>query len=896
MSVLDGVLHRLRVLLRGEGYARETEREIRFHVELESLQQTHDGLAQRDAELVARKTLGNVTYYREEVRRMTPIAWFDGLGQDLRYAWRGIRRSPGFAVTVIVTIALGLGVNAAMFSLLDHLLMQPPAGIARPNEVRRLYFEVSRQNEPGGRIAYDYFPYLDVRAITIAEDSGLAIAAYMEPDSVLVVDGKRQTAGLVSLASQKYFSVLGLRPALGRFFTHDEEQIEIPTRTVVISDAFWHRAFNADRRVLGRTIRFRQHPYVIVGVASPDFAGIDLDRADLWAPMNTAENSSGMPGPWYESFANSFRMIARLRAPGEERHVLDVATNAVRAVHIPHLVYDSTARVLTGPVVRALGPMKRDQEITVAARIGGVSVIVLLIAAANVANLLLLRATRRKREIAVRRALGVSQARLMRQLAVESTVLILLGGAAAAVLAIWVGAALRRLVMPHVVWAGGALDARTITFVVVTSLVIGVVTGLAPAAQAKRFDLAASLKAGTRDAAYQRSRLRSALLAFQAALCTILLVGTGLFVRSLGNMESVSTGYAEIDNVLLVRLMFDDEQRHTTEVAAALPGIAQRLATLDGVAAAAYASVSPLSGASFHELFLPGRAELPQISRDFGPSVTSVSPDYFRATGIAIRHGRSFAATDVATGPRVVIVSETMARAYWPGQDALGRCIVLDKRENPCSTVVGVAADAHRFQIIEQPVGQFYLPAAQDPGSAANLIVRVQGGRAIAVRRDIDQILRQALPNVASTSTKTMFDVLEPQLRPWRLGATLFAALGGLAVLVAAVGIYSVVAYGVSQRTHEMGVRIALGARASDILDVVLADSLGVVAVGIGIGIVSSLLLGRLVASLLFGITSSDPSVLIAAITGLCALGTIASLVPAWRATRVDPATTLRNE
>jgi putative ABC transport system permease protein len=319
MSLFDGIRHRISVLFRGRDYARETEQEIQLHLELASLSKT----GQRhvvDTEVTARREFGNRTYYREEVRRMTPSAWFDGLFQDFTYAWRGIRRSPGFAVTVVVTIALGLGANAAMFSLLDHLLVQAPAGVVRPGEIRRLYRDMRRPKElPGDRVVFDIFRYPQLRAVLAAEDSTLQIGAMSGEDSVVVTDGTRRAFGFEALVSANYFSVLDVRPQLGRFFTKDEARIETPTPVVVISDAFWHGAFDADLTVLGRTIRLDDQTYTVVGVAPPEFSGIDLDRTDVWAPLNTFSAPSQNARPWYESAAAGFYPFARMPLREEKR-------------------------------------------------------------------------------------------------------------------------------------------------------------------------------------------------------------------------------------------------------------------------------------------------------------------------------------------------------------------------------------------------------------------------------------------------------------------------------------------------------------------------------------------------------------------------------------------------
>jgi predicted permease len=893
MSFIDGLRHRMHVLFRRDTYMRDVERELLFHVELQTLSRTATLETEHDAEIEARRLVGNLTYYREETRRMTLLRWLDRVHQDVVYAVRGLRRFPGFTVTVIVTLALGFGVNAAMYSMLDQVFRREPAGVANPNQVRRVYQDLKSSNDPSGRIIVDNFTFPHFRALSSAASS-VSMTAFTKPDSVALIDGATRIPAQRSLVTANYFRLLGLQPALGRFFAAEEERIETPAPVAVISNAFWHREFEADTRVIGRKVSLNHQPVTIIGVGPIDFTGVDLDVADIWLPANmfAASNTST---PWYENYYAGFRVLMRVRSAADEAQLLAVGPAALRGVHILYLLADSTARVATGPLIDADGPMKPAQEVEVATKISWISLIVLLIAAANVTNLLLLRAASRRREITVRRALGVSYARLCEQLVIESTVLALLGGMSALIVAYWTGTALRRLMMPRVHWPSGPVDTHTLLFLLGTSLIIGVTTGLAPAIHAMRPNLTDSLKAGMNAGSYQRSVLRSALLVAQAALCVMLLVGAGLFARSLQNVKSIDVGYG-VDDVVTLQPILAPSGGPPTDITSALSDATEQLSRVQGVEASGYAMVGPMLGFAFGSLFLPDRDSLPTVRGDGGPSFNVVSADYFRAAGLAVRSGRAFTNADNAQSSLAVIVSERMARTYWPGATAIGKCLIVGNRSSRCSIVVGVVADAHRERLIEQPVMQYYLPLSQTTSKPRVLVVRTRSGRQRAIATEAEEILNHVMPGLDGVSVETMSAALEPELRPWHLGATLFTAFGVLAMVVAGIGVYSVVAYGVTQRTHEMGVRMALGARTADIADLVFSEGIRLLVVGISLGLAGALALGRFVSSLLFGVTAYDPSVLIGATTALCALGLIACAVPAWRATRVDPAIALRSD
>jgi predicted permease len=611
----------------------------------------------------------------------------------------------------------------------------------------------------------------------------------------------------------------------------------------------------------------------------------------MWTPANTYAGSPGAD-PWYTTYRNSFRVVARIPAGVVEEQLLTTASQAVRSVHMKRYAYDSTALVLSGPIVRSLGPARRAQEVTIATRLAGVALIVLLITCANVANLLLVRATRRRREIAVRRVLGVSAGRLYEQLLTESVLLAALGGAAALLFALWAATALRRLLLPGVQWSGGAVDLRTVLFAGIAALIVGVAAGLAPALNATQPDLTTALKSG-REGGFRRSRLQSALLIAQAGLSVILLVGAGLFVTSLRNVRAIELGY-DVERSLFIRPMFGATPPSATEIGAGLTQVGARLSSAPGVEAVGFASSLPMQGYSAMPIFLPDRDSLPALGDERGASFNSVSPGFLPAVGVQLIAGRNFNEGDREGSLGAVIVSRAMAHAFWPGQPAVGKCLILEKRANPCSIVVGVAEDVNRLIVIEKASMQYYLPLAQYPSVPADVAIRTNPENMAAVRALAGAELKRAFPSMTTPFIRVMRGSLESQYRPWRLGALLFTAFGALALLVAAIGVYSVVSYAVSQRVHEMGVRIALGAGVADILRLVARESITTVGLGVALGIVAALGLGRLVASLLYGISERDPVVLAASALVLCLVGVAASLVPAWRAARVDPVTALR--
>ncbi|HTL04888.1 MAG TPA: FtsX-like permease family protein, partial [Gemmatimonadales bacterium] len=547
------------------------------------------------------------------------------------------------------------------------------------------------------------------------------------------------------------------------------------------------------------------------------------------------------------------------------------------------------SRVELAPVLHDRGPKARG-EARVAVWLAGVAVVVLLIACANVANLLLARALRRRRELAVRLALGVSRARLLRQLLTESTLLALLGGAAGLLTAHYGGGVLRAGLLSYVDWSvTGLFDRRILLFTALCALLTGALTGALPAMQAGRTRVASELKSGGREGSRRTTRVRAGLLVLQAALSVMLLIGSGLFLRSLRNVNAVDLGY-QPSRLLHV----STDYRGTVLTAEARNALQQRLLerarSFGGVESATVTWAVPYWASDVEDVFVPGRGSVNHL----GPMyLNRVAGDYFTTTGTPILQGRALTEADRHPPVTATVVSETMARLVWPGQSALGQCLKLDADTMPCRQVVGVAKDVRWGSLGDQDRMQHYHPLPLD--GRGRLYVRTSGDpRRLAepLRRELQTLV----PGTTYVTVIPLASTLDYLLRPWRLGATMFTLFGGLALLVAAIGLYGVIAYSVTQRMHEMGVRIALGARTPALLRQVVGEGVRVTLLGVGLGFAGAFLAGKVIASLLFGVPARDPVTFVVVGTVLLLVAILASLVPAWRATRVDPNLALRAE
>jgi predicted permease len=876
----------------------DLDAELGFHFDMTVSELVRAGMPPEEARREAERRFGDVNRHRHALAaidrtraaRAGRAEWWSGIAQDVRYAARGLLHHPGFTLAAVVTLALGIGANAAMFGIVDRLLLAAPAHVRDPARVVRVYFKTERPGPGRQAVAVgDVTSYPKFLALRDDNRSFAALAAHVDQEATLG-QGAETRPVRVSLASAEFFPMLGVRPALGRFFTADEERRE--ERLAVLSHGFWRGAFGGDPRVLGRALRLGRTTFTVIGVAPPGFSGLRLDAPDIWLPL-AASAPVLVSSQWKERGWFFLALAGRLR-PEATREQATAELGAAWRRDAEAAGDKRQATILLGSVLSDRGPM-RSREATVAAWLAGVSAIVLLIACANIANLLLARALRRRKEIAVRLALGAGRGRLVRLMLAESILLALLGGMAALVLARWGGDAMRSLLLPNIDWEGSPIGTRALWFTGAMAVVAGVVAGLLPAIQGSRPDLLSSLKAGVREGMVTRWRTRRALLITQAALSVVLLVGAGLFVRSLRNARAVDLGF-DADRVLAVQFDFGGLGVLASVKEDIYTRALERVRRMPGVEHAALSMTAPFRSTIISDLYVPGLDSVPRQDGSL-PLHNAVTADYFTTMGIRILQGRAITSEDRAGTELAVVVNDAMARALWPEESALGKCIRIDADSVPCSTVVGVSENGHHRSLNEAPPMQYY--AAIDQGGAAvslrTLMIRPSGDAGVFASR-----LRRELSALGADVPYPDIHILEefvaPELRPWRLAATMFAIFGLLALAVAAVGLYGVIAYNVAQRTHEMGVRVALGASRVDIVRMVVRDGVGVALIGVAIGAGVALWAAKLAEPMLFGVAPRDPMVFGGVVLALTVVAMVASGIPAIRAARVDPGNALKVE
>ena len=802
--------------------------------------------------------------------------------QDLRYALRTFARSPALVAAAVVCLALGIGANATIFGVVDTLLFRPPPQVQDPERIVRLYFR--RRLPPFGTNTSSITGYPLYTLIRESARSFDALAAYTYSQKASLGRGVDARRVRVVLASASYFPLLGVRPALGRFYLADEDRPDGPA-VVVLGYGFWRASFQNDSGILGRQLQLGRSSYTVVGVAPERFTGVNLENVDAWVPLTTA--TPELMGPSSLNRGSYFLQIIGRLGPGGREAAEREATLAFRAEDV-YSGGDSNAVALLGPVQHARGP-ELSQNARVSMWLTAVSVIVLLVACANVANLLLARALQRQREIAVRLALGAARLRLARQLVTESVLLALAGGVAALLVTLWVGPVIRAFLLPDIPALASAVDGRVLLFTGGVALLTGFLAGLVPALQVGRADLTPALKAGAGEGRYRRSRLRSALLVGQVALTVTLIVGAGLFARSLRNVAGQDFGF-DPAHTLLATMDLRAAGYRPAQINQLNLQMLARLEGLPGVEAAA-ATIGHFGWATASSVSVPGRDSIPQLKAG-GPYYQRVTAGYFAAMGTPV-HGRAFTPAD--RGSPVAIVNETMARLLWPGESAIGKCFLVgsDKR---CAGIIGVVPDARRFNAVEDASMHFYVPFTDDSSEFITALVVRARGRPQDLVAPVRAALQQTAANLPYAAVTPLADLVAPSIRPWRLGTTMFGVFAGLALVLAAVGLYGVLSYTVAQRSHEIGIRMAMGARRGNVLGLMVGQGVKIAALGAGIGAVAALAGGRVLSSLLYGVSPRDPLVLLGAAVIPLVVAAIASYVPARRAAKVDPVVALRYE
>jgi putative ABC transport system permease protein len=836
----------------------------------------------------------------DDTRALRLAALVEAMTHDIRYALRGLRAKPGFTAAVVLTLGLGIGANAAMFGIIDRLMFRAPAYLHDPGRVNRVYVHDPHNQSDGVDNNLLYSEYLDFARWTTQFDGLAAFGQRM----LAVGSGEDAPDTQVAYVSASFFTFFDAPPALGRYFVASEDAAPAGATVAVLSYGFWQTHYGGNAAALGKAIQIENTTFTIIGVAPDGFTGIsDGPRPAVYIPITTFAGvvlgfkhyqyyTVDYVGPGVQMLVRRRRGVTVAAATAELTADYRRSTAAEASIDKTPDFDVAKARALAGPMLLQRGPMAtRDGRI--ASWISGVSLIALLIACANVANLLLARALRRRREIALRVVLGVSRMRLLAQLMTESVILATLGGIVG--LAIGEGGAriLQSLFLQTGESVAVATDWRTLGFCAIVALTAGLITGLAPLFHAGRDDLAAALKGGQREGTRQRSGLRSALLVFQGTLAVVLLVGAGLFERSLRNVRALRLGY-DVDPVMLVH----DRGRGSPHTELERANLARRLEAralgIPGVESAAQALSVPLFfDWTVGPLFATGSDS---VKHHGYVTMQAGSPSFFQTMGTRILRGRGFTIEDTRSSRKVVIVSEAMARALWPGRDALGQCVRVGADTMPCKTVVGIAENIKSTGVTEDSGLHYYVPIEQSGhGANVSIFIRVHGNATNYVET-VRRTLQMEMPASSFVVVKTMRDVVGPEERSWESGATMFTAFSGLALILAAIGLYSVIAFDVAQRTHELGVRIALGAQVRDVLQLVIGAGLrfGIIAVVVGLGI--TLLTGRLVAPLLFEVSPRDPMILGAVGAVLLGVAVVASGIPALRATRVDPNVALRAE
>jgi predicted permease len=804
-------------------------------------------------------------------------AQLDILRQDLVYALRQLRRSPGFTAVAVLSLAIGIGANVTIYSGARAFLQRPPDAV-RPAELVRVY---RGAHSPLPR---DWFLHFARNSRTLTD----MIAEDPMPLGLERGPGESERV-YATVVSENYFRALGVPPALGTVFAG--EPGDPVGAVVVLSHAFWTSRLGGDPGIVGRTLRLNAQPFTVVGVAREGFQSSQFGWAPaVFIPLSEQARLRGLaPGALAQSSFYITGRRARGRTPEQvEAELLGLAAtlpDAPLELTQPGAFRVERARGITAEV--------RTPAAVVSAFLMAVVGLVLLIACANLANLLLARATVRRREVAIRLALGVSRARLVRQLLTESVVVALVGGAAGFGVAAYLTRLLPRLLpdVPEVAFDLSP-DGRVLLFAAVLAVVTGLVFGLLPALQASRTDIQGVLKADSPGSGSRRSRLRSAFLVAQVSLATVLLVAAALFLRGLGNAAGIDPGFrsarvADLPIDLSLR-QYDDERGRVY-----YRELLERVRGLAGVEAAALIGFVPLSGSNSGTGVAPATADPTDRSAFRGTTFTPVAPGYFAMFGIPIIRGRAFEDGDREGVPAVAIANESFARMMWPDAEAVGQRALFGGDD--VVTIVGVVPDTKYKSLGDQNEPFLYLPSTQWYQGAMVLQVRLANdtpAERVAIRRTV-QALDPGLPLPAIT---TMAHDMGISLLPARLGAGLLGAFGGLALLLASLGVYGVTAYLVGQRTAEIGIRTALGASAGNVLALVMRDTVRLVAIGSALGLAGGIGVGRIASGWLYGVGALDPLALGGAVAVLLAVALLGTWLPARRALAVDPIRALRSE
>ena len=875
---------------------RDVDDEMQLHIDLRTEELVRQGYDPNRARELAREMFiadpATLDALHETAsdrnRHMRTAERWESLWQDLRYAGRRLSREPMLTAFTIGTLALGLGANITAFSVFDRVLLRGPEHVREPDRLVRLY--VRTDAPPAGVRTMPWLPHTAFETLDRIMTSVDGMAAY-RVDDMMVGTGAASRIRRVSRMSPEMFGLLGVRAARGRFYGQAED-----APVVVLSDQIWRTELGEDPSILGKSIAIEDQPYTVVGVAPAGFTGPELGRVDLWIPISQQSRNS-----------MNFNLLGRLQ-PGANvtaasaevaRHHAAVVETAPRFAS-----WLKEATLLAAPL-RYDDTARESFETAMARWLTAISAIILVISCANVANLQLARLARRRRELGVRVALGSGRGRVLRLLLLEALLLAAASAVASLVVVALTEPVVKQALFPQGAWSFTIVDVRLLVAVVLAALLVGLLVAVIPVLQAGRTDLANGLRSGNRETG-GRSTVRSALTVIQATLSVVLLVGAGLFLRSLQRVNAVDLGM-DVDRVVLAEARYTDPPRAQGQSFSDwldARGVAEReryrrlVEAARRVRGAEDAAVSvgvPFLGSFSVGLWVPGHDSIPQMPGG-GPYITAVGEGYFSTIGTAIRRGRAFTSDDREGSDAVVIVNETMAAALWPGREAIGQCFHIQAQTAPCARVVGVAADLHRSGLKEEPSMQYYVPIGQERGFSGSWILVRTPRQAPERWPELQKALTDADPSIRSIDLRTLGAGLDAEMRPYRLGIVAFGLSALLALVVAGLGLYSVLAHSVSWRRHEIGVRLALGARPAGVAGLVVRRGTLLASLGVSIGLLISLGSRSWIEPRLFDTRVTDPLVLVGVVLVIEAVALLAGWLPARRAASVSPTESLRAE
>ncbi|HZN08260.1 MAG TPA: ABC transporter permease [Pyrinomonadaceae bacterium] len=813
---------------------------------------------------------------------------------DLRGGYRLMLKSPGFSLVAILSLALGIGANTAIFSVVSAVLFRP-LPVKDPQQLVSLYSGFG-----SNRTTYGPFSYVDYVDFAEKTDVFSGLVAHFQ-DSMILGESDQGLQVQSAIVTGNYFSVLGVEAVRGRTFTAEEGRVKGANPVAVVSYSLWQKRFNGDPNLPGTTVKLKGHPFTVIGVVPERFTGTDLGRApDIWVPMSMYAQVGLSDTMMNERQNHWLSVIGRLK-PGvtveQAQARVDVLGKQLTQEYPTEWTKGKEERTVTvlSQSTAWYPPEVQSAIVGVSGLLMGIVGLVLVIACTNLANLMLARASSRRKEMSIRMALGARRGRVIQQLLTESVLLSLVGGVVG-VLIVSLSenllAALKPAVASQVTLDVG-FDARVFIFTLLISVLTGVLCGLAPALQATKVDLVRDLKneSAFLGRGYRRYSVRNLLIVAQVSVSLVLLVGAGLFVRSLRNAQSIDPGF-EMDHLLTMKLDTTVVGLEADKALAFYQSVMDQTRNVSGVRSVTMASSGPLEVVSgLRPVYVEGYSA--SAGEDMNYSFNIVAPDYFQTMGIPLVQGREFTEADTSKAPNVVIINETMARTFWPNESPIGKRISDNGQPGPYRVVVGVARESKYLTLGEAPRPYYYIPLQQDFFPSARLHVRTVGDPQSMVNT-VRAIVRGADATVPISNVQTGGEHLGLALLVPRIGAMLLGPAGLVALVLGIIGLYGVMSYSVARRTKEIGIRMALGAQEVDVLRMVMKEGMGLVGIGLLLGLTVAFVITRVLTSFLYGISATDPLTFVAVSLILIAVALVSIFIPARKALKVQPNIALR--